>query len=161
MNEISIKLDKNDLCKIIKQNLKCPESDKVAEVITEHLSNNSIAFEQCFKAFMGIFPFIRFNVGDVVYINFTYLPTWRLRKEETLRLPDVKGELVPALITSADKYNGDNYNIEFMAIANNELDPRKHTWQINDRYVEYKSETIEDFLEDIEKSETQVDDTPF
>jgi hypothetical protein len=58
-------------------------------------------------------------------------------------------------------YSGDQYTIEYSAIANNELDPKKQTWQIHDRYIEYKEEQIEDFLEEIEKSDAQADDTPF
>lgn len=160
-SEISIRMDKSDLQKIIKKNITSKDADKIATVLAEHISASSIAFEQCLKAFMGIFPTLKYKVGDVVYINFTYLPTWRIDKDKTLKLPNVKGELVPAIITSTNMYSGDQYTIEYSAIANNESGSKKQTWQIHDRYIEYKEEQIEDFLEEIEKSDAQADDTPF
>jgi hypothetical protein len=160
-SEINVRFTKDDLCQMLKKNLN-KNSDKVAEVITEHITKaGSTAFQQCFKALMGIYPSIKYKPGDVVYVHFSNLATWRLDKVKTLEVSGVKDELIPVRITSADKYQDPEYQIEFYGVANGDFKLSKQTYTTTDAFIEYKEENIEDFLEEIEKSDAQADDTPF
>lgn len=161
-NEINVRFTKDDLCQMLKKNLN-KNSDKVAEVLTEHITKaGSTAFQQCFKALLGIYPSIKYKPGDVVYVNFSNLPTWRLDKAKTLEVSaNIKDELIPVRIITADKYQDPEYQIEFYGVSNGESKLSKHTYTTSDGLIEYKEEDMESFIEEIEKSETQVDDTPF
>ena len=73
-SEISIRMDKSDLQKIIKKNITSKDADKIATVLAEHISASSIGFEQCLKAFMGIFHTILIVLFQaVVFLAFCML----------------------------------------------------------------------------------------
>lgn len=160
-NEINVRFSKDDLCQMLKKNLN-KNSDKVAEVLTEHITKaGATAFQQCFKALMGIYPSIKYKPGDIVYVYFSHLPTWRLDKEKTLQVSGVKGELIPVKIINADKYSDPEYQIEFYGVSNGESKISVHNYNTSDALIEYKEEQLEDFLEEIEKSADNPDDILF
>jgi hypothetical protein len=160
-NEINVRFSKDDLCQMLKKNLN-KNSDKVAEVLTEHITKaGATAFQQCFKALMGIYPSIKYKPGDIVYVYFSNLPTWRLDKEKTLQVSGVKGELIPVKIINADKYSDPEYQIEFYGVSNGESKISVHNYIASDALIEYKEEQLEDFLEEIEKSADNPDDILF
>lgn len=160
-DEINVRFTKDDLCQMLKKNLN-KNSDKVAEVLTEHITKaGATAFQQCFKALMGIYPSIKYKPGDIVYVYFSNLPTWRLDKQKTLQVSGVKGELIPVKIINADKYSDPEYQIQFYGVVNNESKISVQGYNITDALIEYKEEQLEDFLEAIENSDVKADDILF
>lgn len=161
IDEINVRFTKDDLCQMLKKNLN-KNSDKVAEVLTEHITKaGTTAFQQCFKALMGIYPSIKYKPGDIVYVYFSHLPTWRLDKQKTLQVSGVKGELIPVKIINADKYSDPEYQIQFYGVVNNESKISVQGYNITDALIEYKEEQLEDFLEAIENSDVKADDILF
>jgi len=52
--EISINFTKEDLKDMLSKHLIGKDKDKISDIIAQHISQSSIAFEQTFKAFLGM-----------------------------------------------------------------------------------------------------------
>jgi hypothetical protein len=151
--EISINFTKEDLKDMLSKHLISKDKDRIADIIAQHISQSSIAFEQTFKAFLGIFPTLKYKKGNVVYVNFSYLPTWRIDRDLTLKLKGVRDELIPVKIIEADVYAPEPYKIEFACVKSGAKEPAIESYSLHERYINHKEEDILDFIEQIDEIE--------
>jgi hypothetical protein len=151
--EISINFTKEDLKDMLSKHLIGKDKDKISDIIAQHISQSSIAFEQTFKAFLGIFPTLKYKKGNVVYVNFSYLPTWRIDRDLTLKLKGVRDELIPVKIIEADVYAPEPYKIEFACVKSGAKEPAIESYSLHERYINHKEEDILDFIEQIDEIE--------
>jgi len=151
--EISINFTKEDLKDMLSKHLISKDKDKIADIIAQHISQSNVAFEQTFKAFLGIFPTLKYKKGNVVYVDITYLPTWRIDKALTLKLKGVKDQLIPVKIIEADVYASEPYKIEYACVKSGTTEPAIESYSLHERYISYKEEDILDFIEQIDEIE--------
>jgi hypothetical protein len=151
--EISINFTKEDLKDMLSKHLIGKDKDKISDIIAQHISQSSIAFEQTFKAFLGIFPTLKYKKGNVVYVNFAYLPTWRIDRDLTLKLKGIRDELIPVKIIEADIYAPEPYKVEFACVKSGATEPVIESYSLHERHISHKEEDILDFIEQIDEIE--------
>ena len=96
---------------------KTKMDDNLATLIIGCLHNSNVGTELLAKALFGIFPKLKYKVGDFVFIPVSSLPTWKTDKDATLKLPSCKNECIMAQVVSIDPYNTLTYKVKCTAVS--------------------------------------------
>jgi hypothetical protein len=109
---------------------------------------------------LGIYPEFKYKVGEWVYVHYNNLATWRVDKETTLVLPNVKNnELIPCKIYEIDTYGEVPYKIKYQAVKDDK--PSEQDYYVTESYIDSKVENLEQVLDDLENIDTKDDTLPF
>jgi hypothetical protein len=91
-------------------------SEDLARVIVGNLCHSSGGLDQLVKALMGVFPTLKYEVGDFVYISVDTLQSWKVDRDATRKLSICKDDMIMAQVTETDKYNSSPYRIKATAV---------------------------------------------
>lgn len=162
--EYSIK----DIKKALAARLKNLDDEKLAEVIIGYLSVVDHALPNLMKALLGIYPAAKYSKGDMVWVKFSILPTWKMDKAQTKTLPhyssittyDREGMLL-CQITDVNVYEATPYTIDYQVQEGGTI--RQNNYTISENYIAYKEESFINILDQLEKTNVpkESDDQPF
>ncbi len=148
--EVNVKYTTDDITQMLQKRLLVNDPAKFAELIVGHLSVNATGLEQVVKAMWDIYPTTKYCVGDFVYVDKTYLPTWRdMDLEKTLQLPGNKGNLIMCEIVEISLYSDSPLHIKYDVIRKT---GEKHheNYYTQDSLIDSTVENLADVLDDIE-----------
>ena len=154
--EVNVKYTTDDITQMLQKRLLVNEPAKFAELLVGHLSVNATGLEQVVKAMWDIYPTTKYCVGDFVYVDKAYLPTWRdIDLERTLELPGNKDNLIVCEIVDINIYSDSPIHIKYYMIKKN---GEKHydNYYITDSLVKDTVENLADVLDDIEDLNNNV-----
>lgn len=152
MSQITVNYSKKNIIDMLKVKLLHSEPEKLANLIVEHLSRApSAGLKQLVLGLQGSFPSCNYNIGEMVYVKYNALPTWRYDKDLTLNLPGVKDDYIPCIIKDVDPFNDPPINIEYSAIKTSSTEIIQDSYMISDDNIGDKIETFSSFLDEIEK----------
>jgi hypothetical protein len=154
--KVTVKYTTDDITTMLKERLLVNDALRFAQLIIGHLEQNSTGLEQVVKAMWDIYPTTKYCVGDFVYVDKTYLPTWRdMDLEKTLELPGNKGNLVMCEIVEISLYSDSPLHIKYDVIRKN---GEKHheNYYTQDSLVDSRVENLADVLDDIEDLNNNV-----
>ena len=153
----SIKVDitVNEISRLLSKNLKSADSDKIANVIVNCLADTSCGLALTYKALSGVFPETDVKVGDIWYVEYNYLATWRFDRDATLALPSVyENAYIPVRIESIDLYTESPFKVRYKIImAGSTSAEAWDTYNIPENYLHRKIEQVEDLLDALERIE--------
>jgi hypothetical protein len=154
--EVIVKYTAEDITTMLKERLLVNEPSKFAELIIGHLSQTPEGLSQVTKAMWGIYPSTKYCIGDHVYINKSYLPTWRdIDIEKTLELPGNKDGLIICVIIEINLYSEAPLKIEFKTVKKDGT-IGSDTYFVTDTSVVERVENLADVLDDIEDLNNNV-----
>ena len=90
--------------------------EDLAKVIVGNLCQSSGGLDQLVRALMGIFPTLKYEVGDFVYINVDTLQSWKADKSATRKLSICKDDMIMGKVVETDMYNSTPYRIKATAV---------------------------------------------
>jgi hypothetical protein len=154
--EVTVKYTAEDITAMLKERLLVNDPSKFAELIIGHLSQSPEGLSQVTKAMWGIYPTTKYSIGDHVYINKSYLPTWRdIDIEKTLQLPGNKDGLIICVIIDINLYSEAALQVEFKTVKKDGT-IGSDTYFVTDNSVVDVVENLADVLDDIEDLNNNV-----
>lgn len=166
-DKIRIEYSQKDIQKALLAHLKDPANTKLAEVIVGYLKNQNHALSGLMKALMNIYPSTFYQKGDMVWIKFSDLPSWKMDKIQTKTLPnyssdakyDREGRLLGQII-EVDPYQESPYKIFFSGYEGGVI--KEISYIAADFNIAYKEESFLNILDGLEKVDApKQDDEPF
>lgn len=165
---ISVEFSQKDVQKALLAHFKDPSDLKLVETIVGYLANQDHALPGLMKALMGSYPETKYKKGEMVWIKFSILPTWKMDKKQTTTLPhyspdktyDRDGRIL-AQITEVNIYNPSPYTIEFSVYESGVI--KQITYSVADHGIAFKEESFLNILDAMEKVEAprEEEDQPF
>lgn len=165
---ISVEFSQKDVQKALLTHLKDPTDLKLAETIVGYLAIQDNALPGLMKALMGIYPDTKYKKGDMVWVKFSTLPSWKMDKNQTKTLPhyspetayDREGRIL-AQITEVNVYNSSPYTIEFSVYEGGLI--KQITYTVADHSIAFKEESFLNILDAVEKVDAprEEEDQPF
>lgn len=167
---ISVEYSQKDIEKALLARLKDPADSKLAETIVGYLSTIDHGLPGLMKALMGSHPSCKYKKGDMVWVKFSILPSWKMDKTETKTLPHYSSStthdregIILCQITDTMPYQPNPYQIAYSAFESGKV-IKELTYMIGDYSIAYKEESFLDILDSLGKvKETHPpeDDQPF
>ena len=154
--EVTVKYTTDDITTMLKERLLVNDPLRFAQLIIGHLEQNPAGLSQVTKAMWGIYPTTKYCVGDHVYVDKSYLPTWRdIDIEKTLELPGNKDNLIVCVITEINLYSEVPLAIEYKTVKRDGK-IGMDAYHISDSCITETVENFEDVLDDIEDLNNNV-----
>ncbi len=148
--------------------LKDPSDEKLAEVIVGYLNTIDHALPGLMKALVGIYPTVKYKKGDMVWVKFGHLPSWKVDKRETKKMPhwkegasyDKEGLLL-CQIEDVNLYHSSPYVLSFTFMDSGAI--KQVTYQALEYVIAYKEESFLDLLDALSEQTPIIpaDDQPF
>ena len=154
--EIAVKYTTDDITTMLKDRLLVNDPLRFAQLIIGHLEQNPAGLSQITKAMWGIYPTTKYCVGDHVYVDKSYLPTWRdIDIEKTLELSGNKDNLIVCVITEINLYSESPLQVAFKTVKRDGK-IGSDIYLISDGCITATVENFEDVLDDIEDLNNNV-----
>lgn len=149
--EVHITIKESELTELLTEKLLVKEPDKLASLIMG-LLNSSFAAAQLYKALQGIYPVLKYKIGDAVYVKFERLADWRYDKEKTLALPGVLDEkYIPCRIETTNLYKESAYMVVYNCIKGGHTEMGEDSYEIQENVIHSKIENFEEVIEQLEQ----------
>jgi hypothetical protein len=104
-----INISKESFINSIEGMINHPHKKIIAEAIVNNLSESSTGLDHLYKALLGIAINTKYNVGDIVYVQHTALPTWRMDMDKTITYQDY----IKCEINGINLYRNDPFTVTF------------------------------------------------
>lgn len=149
--EFHISIKESELLELLRTKLLVNQPDKFAALIMGHL-NSPFAATQLYKALQGLYPVLKYNIGDPIYVKLERLADWRYDKEKTLALPGVLDErYIPCQIESVNPYKESQYTIVYKCVKQAQTEVGEDSYDIQENSIYSRIENFEAVLEELEK----------
>ena len=121
----------------------------LADLIMGHINHSPVGLEQITKGLLGIFPTAKYSKGEFVYVPVQKLPSWRINREETLKLASCVDSFIMAQITHVDIYDSSPYKIAYTAVLTDGKIAETE-YSVIEETISHPAENPEEILEIIE-----------
>ena len=160
--KINIEMTEDDIRNMLIKKLNAGScNEPLADLIIGHIEQTGSGLTQLFKGMLGIFPSLKYEVGDYVWIPIKNLPSWKVDLKATEELPGIRDKNIMVKITDVNPYKPSEYSIEADVIYDGKI--AVVDYNIPESYIMFREESFLEILELIEqfKDEKKGEDVPF
>lgn len=138
---VNTELLENQLTKLFKDE---NHGAMLSECITELLSNDERKLAILFNSILNINPDIKYQIGDHVLCNHSYMSTWNWERKEMEKLGLIKDNTIKGVIIDVNKFNPEPYIIEYDGIFSKKTEVEKMTESVSIKTI---IRLLDDFVE--------------
>ena len=162
LNKINVEVTDKDIKEMLRKNIVMPKASRFIDLLVGHICKERTSMEQIYKALLGIYPEFKYKTGDWVYVKWDNIATWRVDKDLTLALPEVKNnEFIPCFIYDLDIYGEVPYKIKYQSVKSGDTKGCEQEYYVVESAIQGKVENLEEVLDDLENIDTKHDTLPF
>jgi len=147
-DEINIKITKKEIQRALSERLSGPFKEEILDVLLKLAERSALGYSLLYKAYSGILPIQKYQIGAVLYMHVDKLETWRYNRSYTLSSEFTFQDFIKVKVTRFDYTYSEPYTIQISVTDDN-----------NKTYV-YTTSVLEESLQLMEELPTKAEIYP-